>query len=199
MSARVTVALDVDGVLCPMVDPDDPHLHERETGWEYSSPAGLPSCVIATPVVQTLLELGGEGVGHASRGRRAKASSNVEVLWHSSWRLEASQGLAPALGAGHLTGGADRMFATVHEYRDRGATWWKLVAIERWLQKNPATQAGPNPLLIWIDDDINAAVRSGEIAPELLRDPRVALISPATNIGINAVELALLRSLAGLA
>jgi hypothetical protein len=120
---RITVAIDVDGVICPLVDSLDPLRHERETGWAYTAlPTVMFGSVIADPVVQTLFDLGG-----ASAGGRDGSDGDAEgcdevpmqVLWHTSWWLEAPESLAPALGLTHLAGGPERMFATDDEYHGR--------------------------------------------------------------------------------
>jgi len=200
----VTVAIDVDGVLCPFVDPLDALRHERETGWKYSHlPRVKDGVTVADPLVQTLSELvvaGAEGQG----GNEVRDQVPRRVFWHSSWWLSAAELLAPALGLSGMSGGVERMFATEAELLGKpssitSARWWKLAAIERWLHEHSITSAGEHELLIWIDDDINDAIASGEISTELQNDPRLVMISPGIHIGINPEELALLRGLTGLA
>lgn len=199
----VTVAIDVDGVVCPFVDPLDPRHHERETGWAYTSYSrGSLEAIAADPLVQTLFELGDSGGGNRG-GASEGAPAAVAVLWHTSRWLDASERLAPSLGLPGLSGGAERMFATKDEFLGltgaaKPSRWWKLVAIERWLHEHPVGAAGEHELLVWIDDDIADAVRSGEIPAELQNDPRLVMISPAIHTGMNPRELALLRLLTGL-
>lgn len=200
---RITVALDVDGVVSPVVDPEDPLHHERQTGWSFTSLEGVMlGSVVGDPVIQTLFDLGCAGVVErgGSDGRDTAAASGIEVLWHTSWWREAPESLAPALGLSALSGGIEKMFATEDEYLGKShatwsSNWWKLAVVERWLREHPITPAGEHDLLIWVDDEIDKAVRSGEIPPQLLGDPRLVTISPALHVGLNADELALLRSL----
>ena len=120
----ITIALDVDGVIVPFVDPRQPLHHEEVTGWSYTDvDAGEPTLSpVADPVVQLLFDLedrcalraGGGGV-EADRGVEAGSTAAgvpVRVLWHSSWRSAAPRDLAPALGLTQLAGGIERQFAT---------------------------------------------------------------------------------------
>jgi hypothetical protein len=202
----ITVALDVDGVICPVLDPRDSLRHERETGWSFTAlPAVMFGSVVAKPIVQTLFDLGVASAGSegGSEGAVARSSSaGIEVLWHTSWWVDAPESLAPALGLTHLSGSEEKLFATKDEFLGKAptssSTWWKLAAVQRWLDEHPISASDHHDLLIWIDDDINDAVRSGEISTQLQRDPRLAMISPSIHIGINPAELALLRQLTNL-
>lgn len=185
---HITVALDVDGVIAPLVDPEDADRAARETGWSFSPIPGLGDELIAAdPVVATLRAL----------DAMSSSSAPLTMLWHTSWWLEASRNLAPALELPAMTGRLERMFATETERRT-GYPWWKLTAIERWLVEHPVRANGDHELLIWVDDDIEYAVRRREISLSMQRDPRLIRISPATHKGIEPGELALLRSLTGL-
>lgn len=194
---HVTVAIDIDGVLAPLVDWErDPKLHEIATGWPFRSlQEVMLRTVVAEPVVQTLLELDAPGACSAAD------APSVRVLWHSSWWLQAAEELAPALGLAHLTGGLETMFATEDEYlgRSTGAwaddSWWKLRAVQRWLRDHPVDADGSHELLIWIDDDIAYSLEKGEISEGLTSDPRLVMVSPNTRTGIEPGELALLRAL----
>lgn len=191
MPTHVTVAIDVDGVVSPFVDPLDPQRHERVTGWSFRSlPRRVMSrALVAEPIIQTLCELtGGE------KGRR----DGVTVRWHTSWHLEASEVLAPALGLLGMTGGTEQLFATEEVWRATTDRWWKLEAVKHWLHEHPVAADGSHELLVWIDDDINDALASGEIGDDLVGDPRLVMISPGIHTGINPAELAQLRSLAAL-
>lgn len=193
MSRKLTVALDVDGVVCPVMHPDDLQKVEARTGWGHAVlPHPVDRFVIADPVWRTLVEL---DAACAVSGAGAVEGTELSVLWHTSWWREAEEVLAPALGLASLSKNA--MFATDEEH-DGGHSslghWWKLVAVKRWLDEH----RGTDDLLIWVDDDIDHAVKSGEIDEALISDPHLALISPTTYRGLNAAELARLRALTGL-
>lgn len=193
MSRSVTVALDVDGVVCPVVHPDDVAKVEARTGWAYPAlPHPVDRLVTAEPVRRTLVELEA-----ASRGERSGSEEGpvLSLKWHTSWWRDAEALLAPALGLTSLAQNA--MFATDAEHDDGYSSlghWWKLTAVHRWLDEH---QDGDD-LLVWVDDDIDYAIRSGEISAALVNHPRLAMISPATHRGINHLELARLRELTGL-
>lgn len=183
----ITVALDVDGVLLPLVDSDDASRHERETGWSFTQLEGqLPLTVAAAEVLSTIRQLVSE-----------EAPIPTTVLWHTSWRYEASRSLAPTLDLPGLTGGEETQFATTLEYRN-SSNWWKLAAVERWLREHPVQPDGTFDRLIWIDDDAADSIRSGEISRSLLEDDRLVIITPSIHNGIEPGELALLRRLTGL-
>jgi len=191
---RITVAIDVDGVVSPMVDPRDPLFHEVETGQAFRTLPAMLDAVVAEPIVQLLLELSGGESGDEAPQRDLAA----EVLWHTSWWLKAPEALAPALGLPGLTGGIERMFATRDEMLGRtgrpASEWWKLTAVERWLREHPVVD-GRHELLVWIDDDLDSAITRGEISADLVDDPRLVMISPPLRAGMGPGELTLLRSL----
>lgn len=155
----------------------------------------MSKALVAEPIAQALLQLSSP---------RAGDEPIATVLWHTSWWLNAPEELAPALGLPGMTGGLERMFATEDEYLGRvketwaDSRWWKLRAVERWLDEHQVDDTGEHELLIWIDDDIAYAIEKGEIGEDLQRDPRLVMISPDTHIGIEPGELALLRALTGL-
>lgn len=188
MPTHVTVAIDVDGVVSPLVDPLDPQRHERATGWSFRAlPRQMMSrALVAEPIIQTLCELTGNAHGHRDR---------VTVRWHTSWHLDAPEVLAPALGIPGMTGGSEQLFASDAVWRATTDRWWKLEAVKHWLRDHPVDDDGSHELLVWIDDDIAYSISKGEIGEGLRRDPRLVMISPNTHIGIEPGELALMRSL----
>ncbi len=227
------MALDVDGVLFPLIDPRDPQVPAEKTGWEYLTVENgvYPHAQVAEPVLQTLYEMGaGSGVRTRTSGSRslwrallltvrrrftrlrgcleAPPRSDVTILWHTSHGADAPRLIAPALGCDRLMSPASVFPSARTDLAGSRPTsgisstspqsgWWKLDAVRAWLDSHPLD----NDLvdrLIWIDDDIEYAMRTGEIDEELLSDPRLIMISPDHRIGISPLELSTLRSLINL-
>ena len=111
MASKVAVLLDVDGVVCPTLDPSAP------------PPSCWPSWVA-----------GGNTLAHlrAASGvlafLRELDQTEAEVLWHTSWRGEAQTRLAPAFGLPSW-----ELALKPEEVED--PSWWKLTAPARLLEE----------------------------------------------------------------
>ena len=158
----VTIACDIDGVLAPIsLEPDLTTIIE------------LPRVNHGTHVLLA-------GI----RALKMWHHLGAVVSWHSTWRPPYTDDLARTVYLPDFP-----VFATEDEFlcpEPDERAWWKLSAIKRWLRDHPDAQTAQ---LIWIDDDIDDAIREGEISPELLDDPRLKIISPTPDTGLTAENI----------
>lgn len=184
----ITVAFDVDGVISA-VAPYDALRPEKdaEPEWRYlvtqqTSPGGMPASLVAEPVVQLLHDL--IGAGH------------VDVRFHSSWWLEAADALCPALGLPRIEVlGTEEEFSGEARHMNDPVTgspkWWKLAVVERWL----ADRVNEHGLLVWVEDEIEHGIESGEIGDELMSHSRLIMIATDTFSGLTSREVAVIRAI----
>lgn len=126
---------------------------------------------VAEPVIQLLHEL--------------DANPDVQILWHSSWRLYAADELAPFIGVGQQW----PQFATEAEYNGRYSGWWKQRAVSRWLRTHASD---PSAHLLWIDDDIKDA---DDVLETLGAHPQLTMISPQLRLGLTPEHVEQIREL----
>jgi hypothetical protein len=117
----------------------------------------------------------------------------VEIRWHTTWQHSAVRCLAPALGlpewaiadAPEFTHRADSGYAThARATRDH---WWKAAAARRVVHEEGRR-------LIWIDDDLRWESQRDSALARLLEDERVLGLSPATDEGMGAAEVAAINT-----
>lgn len=175
----LTVAIDIDGVVAPVTTPDV--LAELPVGvapWastDYVELDVMFGTLVAAPVRDLLIEF--------------DQHPAVLPMWHSSWRENATDELAPALGVGETW----QQFATQDEYR-HATIWWKLAAVQRWLLKH---RDQPDAHLLWLDDDVADSIRSGEVSPALVQHPQLTMIAPEFRHGLTPAHLDTIHDLMG--
>lgn len=105
----------------------------------------------------------------------------ARVMWHSTWRPPYTDELAEMLNLPSF-----EVFASDEEFLrpTPPERWWKLAAVERWLRESTSEDR-----LIWIDDDIDYGISTGEITPSILEDPRLTILSPDTEIGLSQEQI----------
>lgn len=136
MTRLPLIALDVDGVVCPLVDPmaGMPTVWPKPA-WTQTTDGETHGVAAATPVLAFFTRLHEAG--------------RADIAWHTSWRDRAPRHLAPALGLP-----AWPVLATQEEYIS-ATGWWKTRAIERMLAQGRK--------VIWIDDDIPYSESIGDL------------------------------------
>lgn len=168
----LTIAIDIDGVVAPVGTPEVlAELHAGGAAWAAKEYLHFEKVMFGTLVAAPVRDLLREFDQHPA----------VHPMWHSSWRENATEELAPALGVGETW----PQFATQDEYR-HAAIWWKLQAVQRWLLEH-ADQPGAH--LLWLDDDVADSIRSGEVSRALVQHPQLTIITPGVHYGLTPAHL----------
>lgn len=165
MNTLPLIALDVDGVVSPISG----HSHFPEPAllfWDVedfcqAQSPGSFGLYSAKPVLEFLREIHEEG--------------RANIKWHTSWRENAPKILGPDLNLPDWP-----------VFEDNGAWknssgWWKLDPISALVKSGEK--------VIWVDDDINDAVVSGEISTSLIESPGLHIISPDVHVGLTKADL----------
>lgn len=161
---ELTIALDVDGTLSPVTGMGTGEPANKFDNWTYKVLSGRNfGAAVANDVVALLKTLARDG---------------ATIKWHTSWGDAAPNYLGPELDLPPF-----ELFSPV--VGSSTARWWKMEAVEEWI----AATEGTDQRLVWIDDDIDDAVFSGEIPSELLQHPRVSMISPNVYWGLSPSDL----------
>lgn len=163
MAILPIVALDVDGVLAPLEDPDmGPPACWPPEDWQRATDRGNFGLAVARPVVAFLKAIHEQG--------------RAEVVWHTSWMERAPQWLAPDLGLPEWP-----VLATREEHRSGG--WWKASSIERLLSSGRS--------VIWLDDDIDYSEEEGDL-DAFKGHPKLFTLCPEVMRGLEAEHLQLI-------
>ena len=155
---KISLYLDVDGVICPFGATGST---DWGSAWRCSD-AGLLEVSYAAELVSALNELAGR--------------PDLRFVWLTSWEDMAPEFLCPAIG---LAGRDWPVLAS--DGLGGGASWWKLLAIQRDLETLPPERA------VWIDDQLDFEREARAWARYL--GGRLLLISPHPRRGLSRAEV----------
>lgn len=132
---KVTILMDVDGVLNDFHDPSNPKYTT------YDAPNGFKIAYDET-ILKRILEWHNQGV--------------AEVKWLTTWCHDANKMLRKTFGfdADLEVIGYDHWRRPPADYRD----WWKLKAVQEYVNQNP------DEFIVWIDDDLRHESEALEFA-----------------------------------
>lgn len=177
----VVVAIDIDGVVSPVMLPEDlPALRERTPGlhWEARADESGES-LVAREVLDLLADLG--------------AAEHVDARWNSSW-WTSSTAWNDAAGTAHWP-----MLASEDEYLGRrddplAPVDWKLMPVLRHVASDDPRR------LVFVDDEMEFSLsRTNERDRRLiLSDRRVVLVETRTETGLLPHQIRRLRETVGI-
>lgn len=159
----LTIAWDLDGVVLPWADIEDlPRFQNEQVR---VNTAGIQALERDFPALVMAWHNAGRQSGVAEL--HAERDSDLGAAW------------------GH--------FASDEEFLDRHTgLWWKLAAIQRWLDEHRDT---PDARLVWVDDDADYSLRHDDLL-DLYEDEQLIVIDTDTELGLTPEQLAHLRELA---
>ncbi|MFC4787373.1 HAD domain-containing protein [Nocardioides sp. MAHUQ-72] len=161
-SPRKALILDVDGVVSPV---------HGNTAWGDEVIAGhVFGPVAVSPAMCERLDL----LGHAA---------DLGCWWLPSWSAEMRARMDPFPGRGWPAIAEEPNASTI------GRTWWKVTAVEAWLDRHPATRA-----LAWCDDQLRGGRPSAVRRRLGDRGLEPLLLSPRTSLGLTPAHLDLLEA-----
>lgn len=155
------VVVDVDGVVSPV------HPVVDRTGWGDEVTAGTVfGPVLVSPALCGRLDAIADRPG-------------VQCMWLTSWSREMRAAMQPFPGQTWPTIADERSVSS-------GQRWWKLVALEAWLEEHPEVAS-----VCWLDDHLRNPSRAASIRRRLsLSSVGVLLVSPRTQVGLTPADLA---------
>lgn len=165
MAHRLTppcaVIVDVDGVVSPVHPVGD------RTMWGNEVTAGR---VFGPDLVSPAL---------CERLDAIADRPGVQCGWLTSWSEEMRAAMQPFPGR-HWPTTADQ------ESVSSGQRWWKLVALEAWLEGHPEIAS-----VCWLDDHLRNPARAASVRRRLaLRGVDALLVAPSTQVGLRLEDLA---------
>jgi hypothetical protein len=152
------VIVDVDGVVSPVGDTATPWNDDVVAGHVFGP-------VTVSPTLCTRLDA-------------LAATPGVSCWWLTSWTTQMRQSMHPFPGP-HWPVVADGPQAAA---TDDG--WWKLQALESWLNSHPEVAS-----VAWCDDHLRSDHRAAAQRSLAARGVRSLLISPRTNAGLTPAHL----------
>lgn len=165
------IYIDVDGV----INAASGKAPKQNTGWsgewKQERIAGYP-ILWSTELVDRLNVLA--------------ARDDIKFVWLTTWRSEAPQRLAPAIG---LNGEDWDYVDAPDEQLENFKHWWKLAAIRRKRKMQHPEKT------VWIDDDIPFESNARKYLED--EGPSILAIAPNTNHGITKKHMEQIESFLG--
>lgn len=154
--------VDVDGVVSPV---------HGQTAWGDDVVAGhLFGPVVVSPTMCQLLD-------------RLARNPAAACWWLTSWSVEMRARLHPFPG---------RTWPVIADMTDSigsSRTWWKLQALESWLDEHPEIRA-----LAWCDDDLRGGRHAAARRRFTPRGVESLLLTPKVEVGLTPTHLAQLEA-----
>lgn len=166
-AARCLVVVDVDGVVSPV------HPAAGHASWGDEVTAGnVYGPVLVSPILCERLDALGE--------RPA-----VQAAWLTSWSQEMRHAMEPFPG---------RTWPTIaDEATVTGRRWWKLTALEAWLDEHPEVTS-----VCWLDDHLRNPARAASVRRRLAsRRVDVLVVAPDSPVGLTPGDLHLVEAWVG--
>lgn len=160
LAAPCVVVVDVDGVVSGV------HPANGQGAWGDEVTAGnVFGPVLVSPTLCEHLDALAELPG-------------VQARWLTSWSKEMRDAMQPFPG---------RTWPTIaDEDAGSGRRWWKLTALEAWLEEHPEVTSA-----CWLDDHLRSPARAASVRRRLaLRQVDVLVVAPDTQVGLTPGDLA---------